>query len=797
MTQKPKCLLVSFNFSKEEDGYPSTSYQIASILAQFRKSDFIDIELFDYDMNRLLIKTWPEYKGDIITSFEKEYKDRINEYSFIGLSVYAWSEDIVKQFIKMIRNSYNFEGKLILGGYEITARDEAQLEKEYPGADYYVKGYAEKSFEKIFRNEAGGIVLYEPVEGDKLESPYLSGILPLDTGNIYWETKRGCQYKCDFCEWGSAARESSEKGKLIRIGPERLDAEIDLFKKKNIKQINILDASFISSARDMDILEKLLAIQDCEIVLQAHFELMKNAAVKNQFFNICKKYRDRISLEFGLQTIIEEEMRILARKNDLDHIKKVMAELNEQEITYEISIIYGIPGQTADTFKKTIRFIVGNGCKKFRAFPLRLPYNSEMRKQAKKSGLSEGCNPDNPLIPVVQKTRKSALEELDEYLSTNKGATSEDWSKTYKSLLRTQGADPYDDYRKMYRMARICNQGIVYRRDKISPDDISNIIDDYFNSYSFSFMFSFDGNPKNELRMFISEYLRDSEAAKMPYIDLMSLTPFVPAIQGILEAIRKLYLKEQNLEDIITERIINFIDDTYGMIFYKLKLGTDDIFKEEESLLKEFKWRIEEVIRDWRRDLISDASAFSSYLRDLIWHWPRQPMPGDIMDSMLNNIMSIVASDQFVTANDNFDKTQGLIKRVIEETYEKINMAYDEAEKRDFEFPTGFYEMVRDSMLNEIMLIIDNDVFDKAYYLIKRFMEETYKGKLSVAYDEAKKYLECKNDNTKFKGKMRDFIDEWRDCFLKKQIEWMQNIIEARQEEFFRQLKADLKSGRA
>jgi hypothetical protein len=56
----PKCLLISFNFAKEKDGYPSPSYQIASILAQFKNSDFINIELFDNDMNEFLKTTLPE-----------------------------------------------------------------------------------------------------------------------------------------------------------------------------------------------------------------------------------------------------------------------------------------------------------------------------------------------------------------------------------------------------------------------------------------------------------------------------------------------------------------------------------------------------------------------------------------------------------------------------------------------------------------------------------------------------------------------------------------------------------------
>jgi len=704
-TQKRKCLLVSFNFSKEKDGYPPISYQIASILAQFKEADYIDIDLFDYDMNGLLEQAWPENEKDIIDRFDMEYKHKINEYSFIALSVYAWSEDIVKQLIEKLRNSYKFGGKIILGGYEITAReDEAQLQNDYPGADYYVQRYAEKAFEMIFRNKAESGILSVTLDDVELESPYVSGILPL-TKKIYWETKRGCQFTCDFCEWGTAARNIAGKGRVIRLGQKRLDAEMELFKNGNIEEIKILDASFISSGEDVKILENLLAVHKFKIVLEAHFAFMKKTDLKNQLIEICKQNRDRISLELGLQTIIEEEMKILKRErdNDLEHIKKIMAELNKQKINYEISIIYGIPGQTADTFKKTIKFIVENGCTKFRAFPLRLPFNSEMKKQAKESGISEDFTRDNPLIKHIIKTKPSTIEEAAKFLRENKGATIDDFlkSKGIDSFVigDTYGAsNPYNDYEKMRCLASIGDYGLPYSRGQKPRKDISELIDD-FNSYILGHIFD---ERQNELRLFIEEYLRDGKPAKAPYIDLISLTPFVPAVISILKAIRELSLKKQNTA-YITKRIFGFIEATDKMIWRKL--ATESSFKEEEFFLEEFTRRIGEVIRLRGSDKI-----------DLIDVW--------------------------------------------------------------------FKGWFNDYYGN----------FDKAYHLIRRFIETTYKkSELSMAYhDKAKKHLGPTNDPKEFRKIMRAFLYKWRRLFLKKRIGWVQKIIEDRQKEFGRRLKADL-----
>jgi len=171
-----KCLIISFDFSKEKDGYPSVSYSIASILAKFKNSDFIVIDPYSCDMNEYLETPSKEIEADIVGHFKKKFIGKINDYSFIALSAYAWSENLVNTFVKTLRPL--FKGKIILGGYEITALKEEQLLKIYPNVDYYVKGYAEKSLEMIFRHTAQGNILNEQPKDEDFVSPYLSETLP-------------------------------------------------------------------------------------------------------------------------------------------------------------------------------------------------------------------------------------------------------------------------------------------------------------------------------------------------------------------------------------------------------------------------------------------------------------------------------------------------------------------------------------------------------------------------------------------------------------------------------------------
>jgi uncharacterized protein with von Willebrand factor type A (vWA) domain/radical SAM superfamily enzyme YgiQ (UPF0313 family) len=548
-----KCLLISFDFSKEKDGYPSISYSVASILAKFKESNLVDIEQFSCDMRNYLETQPEEFESHIMEEFRNKFMDKINDYSFIALSAYAWSEKIVNDYISMLHSFFN--GKIILGGYEITALNEEKLLKIYPNVDYYVKGYAEKSLEMIFKNEAAQNILDIAITDAELVSPYLSKILQLDTKKIYWESKRGCPYKCDFCEWGNAGKE-----KIIRINDTRIDNEIALFKQEKIQCVNVLDPTFLLNEEDIKTLEKLLSINNCEIHLQVHFAPIKET-LKEKFFALCRRYRDRIFLEFGLQTIHEEEMNILKRKNNMEHIEAVMIELNRLNVNYELSIIFGIPGQTVASFKDTIAFIEKNGCKKFRAFPLSLPQNSTMKKRTKELKIKETPSPyDAPSLKFVTESYSF---------------TYTDWEEMYSIANR---------YNKKQNPQEFLNRAIVPIIEKAVYSyfngGLQNVIASNANINSL-----LDRKIKEKLYMRILEYLQGSDAQNIVFYGF-GIDSFSSAIKNILsnETMRELCAMDISLAEHITKDLLDFINKTKRQI-----LINEHPYEEERQLLENFK----------------------------------------------------------------------------------------------------------------------------------------------------------------------------------------------------------------
>ena len=318
-----------------------------------------------------------EASHDLTNSVIDKLKSNLNyfmQFRYIAISVTRWSVDHCNALIDLLKN---YSGKIILGGYEITAISDDLLLKEFPKADYFIKGYAEKALVKLLNGEIeqGKKILIEKIASEDLISPYLTGVLGLYSRKIYWETKRGCNFSCGFCEWGALKEKT-----LVYIEEDRLKREIDLIGKSNVEELNILDGTFNFGREYIDILEYILKTTHLKITFQARFEmLIGNLA--DAFLKLSAQYKERIHMEFGLQTIHEDEMKTIGRDNKMDKIQIALQKLNKYDIDYETSIIYAIPGQTVEKMIDTIEFLLTNNCKRICAHSLQIARNSILEQQ--------------------------------------------------------------------------------------------------------------------------------------------------------------------------------------------------------------------------------------------------------------------------------------------------------------------------------------------------------------------------------------------------------------------------------
>ncbi|MCX6250548.1 MAG: B12-binding domain-containing radical SAM protein [Bacteroidetes bacterium] len=408
MKQSRDIIFITFDIRKDE--YPSMSYSIAALIASLKQYNY-QIGHFSIDLQHTL-----EEKPDESTITEMVRKrflenlDYFRTFRFIAISLTSWSIEYCQVLLNLMAG---YEGKIILGGYEVTSMSEERLLSNFPQADYFIKGFAEKVLNKLIAGDFpnNSKVLEEKIELKDLASPYLTGVIPIFSKKIHWETKRGCPYTCGFCEWGKATKN------IIQIDQERLFKEIELFKETGINEINILDGTFNFGKYFLEIFRKLFEIPDVRITCQARFENL-SGDTGEEFLKLCVKNKERVHLEFGLQTIHPKEMEMIGRTNDLEKVLQAMNFMRINTINFETSIIYAIPGQTVESFIDTIEFLLLNGCNTIRAYPLSIPKNSSIECRKADYDVIEGKNKYN-VFSVISTSSFSEDNRNDMYRIAN------------------------------------------------------------------------------------------------------------------------------------------------------------------------------------------------------------------------------------------------------------------------------------------------------------------------------------------------------------------------------------------
>lgn len=398
----PNVLFVSFDAFRP--GEVKKSYAISSIIAHLKQFSLEHPQRIDCCSFNLFER---RYKPEDVVAGLLERHD-LRDYDMMLLPDYAWATHLTQPVVAGVRSA-GFEGKVVLGGYEVTATPDRNMAEAYPYADHCIRGYAERAVLDLLTQATEERVLNVSADAAELTSPYLTGEMPFggDVRMVRWETKRGCPYTCGFCEWASV---NSGHQKISHLNEQRLLAELALFARSNVEKINVLDPTFNTGNRYLRLLEELLKLPRITFSLQTRLELIATDAGE-RFLALLRGARN-IRLEVGIQTVVPSEMATIGRRNDLAKVDDVLRRLADLGIDYEASLIYGIPGQTLKTFRESIAFLTQRGCSRdrIRAFPLRIPKYSPIGQDDPM--LQEGIlTSDNCECSVVQASSSFGLAE--------------------------------------------------------------------------------------------------------------------------------------------------------------------------------------------------------------------------------------------------------------------------------------------------------------------------------------------------------------------------------------------------
>jgi len=198
----------------------------------------------------------------------------------------------------------------------------------------------------------GGVPDPAPADLDAYPSPYLEGILdPKGADEAILLASRGCPYQCAFCYTPKAF------GKRIRFhSPERVLEEMEWISKHGVTRFWFADPSFtFHEGRVRRLLEAVLSRglrlgiwleTRADLVEADLLGLMKRAGVH--------------TVAFGLESACRRVLERIRKPLDLAVMERAIRLTQEAGIEVELFSQYGLPGETFEDSKETLRFVQNN-----------------------------------------------------------------------------------------------------------------------------------------------------------------------------------------------------------------------------------------------------------------------------------------------------------------------------------------------------------------------------------------------------------------------------------------------------
>lgn len=398
-----------------------------------------------------------------------------------AFSCYVWNMGLVKAVVAAVRQARP-EAQIILGGPQVMSQGLRYLSST-DERTVVCNGEGEITFTQYLLaltespdrfHEVAGLSFYRDGELvttpkqtriktlDDVPSPFLTGVFDDAYSIAILETNRGCPYHCGFCFWGAATND-----RVHRFDEERVREEIKWIARNEILFLFIADANWGMLSRDVGISQH---ITDC-----AHDHGAPNvvyfSAAKNKPHAVTKItsiFQDAnliSSQPVSLQTLEPASLDLIARSNiKLSAFAEIQEDLRQKQVSSYVELIWPLPGETLDSFRRGIGTLCENEAQTVIAYPHLLLNNTPIYHHAQSMGiLSRQAGGDAAEARVVIGTKEvsepefvegmyyfyafhalhntRSLRTVSRYLVKQRGMSYQDIFAAFSGHLREQGDD--------------------------------------------------------------------------------------------------------------------------------------------------------------------------------------------------------------------------------------------------------------------------------------------------------------------------------------------------------------------
>ncbi|MFA5363142.1 MAG: radical SAM protein [Candidatus Omnitrophota bacterium] len=284
----------------------------------------------------------------------------------IGFSCYLWNIEKILKLCRMIRRV--MPGVIIiLGGPEVSPQAREILQNN-PEPDLIVRGEGEFVFTQVIKTILKGKNDFSRIEGltfragrriietpgqppianlDAIPSVYRDKRVELSNREVCIETQRGCVFGCGFCYYNKGRRE------WRTFSIRRVKKELAFLLKHRDTTIYLMDPVFnIDLKRSKEICRFIIKHNPYHIPF--HTEIQAEL-VDRELAVLLKKANMRF-VEVGLQSGNEHVLRNVQRPFNRERFIQGFTFMKNSGLTVELQLILGLPGETLESFKRSLDF---------------------------------------------------------------------------------------------------------------------------------------------------------------------------------------------------------------------------------------------------------------------------------------------------------------------------------------------------------------------------------------------------------------------------------------------------------
>lgn len=394
--------LQPLNFVEQNDQYvPTTTNKLKILFYHANPVDWPKAWLYPLVLQlKMQIELFcPEIKDQLewLIPIQQEISDEElikqieqTDVDILCTSHYIWNHDYLCEQLSRIKNKLKPDFKIIAGGPSIDVNINKEFFTHHHYIDYAVYGPGEVAFADIithliskkplvafntsncaWQNHKTGKTTIADYKVVKMieTSPYIHNkdmftvmatqlkeqakLVKKEVWMPYTVT-RGCPYSCTFCDWNGGL------GTKVSRRKNTYQQEIDLFEELDLTNVYLSDANVGLYNEDVDMVEYFAEKNikgNNKFIIQGNYsKLNKNNNLKI-FHALARGRLITRTLNFSLQDTNQQVLKNIDRPDiGWDEHVKIARELKttHPHLIIKAQIIYGLPGQTPETWKQTL-----------------------------------------------------------------------------------------------------------------------------------------------------------------------------------------------------------------------------------------------------------------------------------------------------------------------------------------------------------------------------------------------------------------------------------------------------------